>query len=83
MHEEEFTMSEPPTVRAEELVLRSQNLLGELEELEDFLTSKNRRESELGSVELRQFKNSITAESKSLQKVCYCRFRCICSADLV
>ncbi|KAH0562692.1 hypothetical protein GP486_002635 [Trichoglossum hirsutum] len=68
MREEEPNTSEPPAVSAEELVLRSRNLLGELEDLECFLASKNRRESELGSVELRQFKNSIIAESNSLQK---------------
>jgi hypothetical protein len=74
MHERESTTPEPPTERAEDLVLRSLNLLGELEEFESFLAKKNRRESELGSVELRQFRNSIAAESKSLQKVCCCGF---------
>jgi hypothetical protein len=72
MDEDESTTPGPPTVTAEELVLRSHNLLGELEEFENFLGSKNRRERELGNVELRQFRNSIIAESKSLQKVrCY------------
>ncbi|KAH0547577.1 hypothetical protein FGG08_000302 [Glutinoglossum americanum] len=69
MDEDESNIPGPPTVGAEELVLRSQNLLGELEEFEEFLAGKNRRESELGNVELRQFRNSITAESKSLRKL--------------
>jgi len=71
MDEDERIAPGPPTVTAEELVLRSDNLLGELEEFQKFLGTKGRREKELGSVELRQFRNSITTEGRSLRKVCH------------
>jgi hypothetical protein len=70
MDEEERIALSPPTVTAKELVLRSNNLLGELEEFKKFLGTKGRHERELGSVELRQFRKSIIAEEKSLLRVC-------------
>ncbi|KAI9766373.1 MAG: hypothetical protein M1840_006637 [Geoglossum simile] len=69
MDEDELIAPSPPTMTAEELVIRSRILLGELKEFENFLGTKSRRQRELGSVELRQFRNSIIAEGKSLQKL--------------
>ena len=64
--EEQQSSSENSTILVEHLLTRCHDLLNELEEFTAFLVEHKKE----NAVELRQFRNSVASELKSLEKVC-------------
>ena len=61
------TPSPSPRVKVDELLAKCHDLLSELEDFQKFLVEQKKEHV----VEIRQFRNSVASELKSLERVCF------------